>query len=117
MSVMLMPSTLIPYYACAASEGTQEIPMHSIQSPHHSPWPALSVDSAAALTPINDVVRRSSSERQAKVRNFLKGKARSNGSDGTSTKGGKQIKCKWKKEVAHAKEEMGNQKQDETKWH
>jgi hypothetical protein len=34
---MLMPSTSIPYDACAASEGTQEIPMHDIPSPHHSP--------------------------------------------------------------------------------
>ncbi len=114
---MLMPSTLIPYHAGAVSEGTQEIPTHGIPSPHHSPGPALSVDSAAALTPINDVVRRSSSERQAKVRIFLKGKAKSNGSYGTSTKGCKQIKCKWRTEVARAKEEMGNQKQDETKCH
>jgi hypothetical protein len=68
--VILMPSTLIPYYAGTAIEGTQEIPTHGIPSPHHSPWPVLSVDSAAALTPINDVVRRSSSELQAKVRNF-----------------------------------------------
>jgi hypothetical protein len=67
---MLMPSTLIPYYACAASEGTQEIPTHGIPSQQHSPGPALSVDSAAALTPISDVLRRSSSKRQAKWRNF-----------------------------------------------
>ncbi len=77
---MLMPSTLIPYYAGAASEGTQEIPTHGIPSPHHdhSSGPALCIDSAAALTPINEVVRRSSSERQAKVRNFEKERARSN---------------------------------------
>jgi hypothetical protein len=52
-----------------------QIPTHGIPSPHHSPGPALSVDSAAALTPINDVVRKSSSERQAKCE-ILKGKAR-----------------------------------------
>ena len=70
------------------------MPTHGIPLPHHSPGPALSVDRAAALTPINDVVRRSSSELQAKVQIFVKGKARSNGSNGTSTKGCKQIKCK-----------------------
>jgi hypothetical protein len=51
-----------PYDAGAASEGTQEIPTHGIPSPHHSPRPALSLDSAAALTPINDVVKKKSSE-------------------------------------------------------
>jgi hypothetical protein len=53
----------------------------------------------------------------SKSANFVKGKAQINGSYGTSTKGCKQIKCKWKKEVAHAKEGIGNQKQDETKCH
>ena len=46
-------------------------------APSHSPGPAPSVDSAAALTPINYVVRRSSSERQAKVqKKIVKGSAR-----------------------------------------
>ena len=40
----------------AASEGTQEIPMHGIPSPHHSPGPALSVDSAAALRPLTPII-------------------------------------------------------------
>ena len=51
-----MPSTFIPYDAGAASEGTQEIPMHGIPSPHHSPGPALSVDSAAALRPLTPII-------------------------------------------------------------
>jgi hypothetical protein len=50
------PSTFIPYDAGMASEGTQEIPTHGIPLPRHSPGPALSVDSAAALTPIIDDV-------------------------------------------------------------
>jgi hypothetical protein len=53
-----------PYDACAASEGTQEIPMHGIPLQHNSPWPALSLDSAAALTPIISVVEKMSSEQQ-----------------------------------------------------
>jgi hypothetical protein len=61
MNQMTRPSTLIPYDAGAASEGTQEIPTHGIQSPHHSPGPELSLDSAAVLTPINDVVKKKSS--------------------------------------------------------
>jgi hypothetical protein len=37
---------------------TRQIPRHGIPSPHHIPGPALSVDSAAALTPIIDVVEK-----------------------------------------------------------
>ena len=47
--MMLMPPMLIPYDAGAAIEGTQEIPTHGIPSPHHSPGPALSLDSASAF--------------------------------------------------------------------
>jgi hypothetical protein len=65
---MTRPSTLIHYDACAVGEGTQEIPAHGNPSPHHSPGPALSVDSAAALTPIICVLRKRSSRQQvAKV--------------------------------------------------
>jgi hypothetical protein len=61
---MMGPSTLKPYDAGAASEGTQEIPTLGIPSPRHSPGPAvLSVDSAAALTPIIDDVGESSGGR------------------------------------------------------
>jgi hypothetical protein len=35
---------------------TSQKPTQGIPSPHHSPGPALSVDSAAALTPIIDGV-------------------------------------------------------------
>jgi hypothetical protein len=74
--VMLMPSTLSPYNAGAASEGTRARYQRMVsRRQHHSPGPALSVDSTAALKPINDVVRRRSSERQAKVQFFVKGSA------------------------------------------
>ena len=57
---MYKPSYVNPYDAGAAGEGTHKIPTHGIPSLHLSPGPALSVDSAAALTPIiNDVERRS----------------------------------------------------------
>jgi hypothetical protein len=67
---MLMPSTLIPYDAGAASEGTQDRYQRMVSRRHITapgPGPAPSVDRAAALTLINNVVRRSSSKRQAKV--------------------------------------------------
>ena len=76
---MTRPSKSIPYDAWAAIEGTQEIPTHGIPSPLHSAGPALSVDSAAALTPIIGVVGKSSSEQQARVQYFGKGKAAANG--------------------------------------
>jgi hypothetical protein len=56
----MRPSTVIPYYAGAASEGTHEIPTHGIPSPRHSPGPVLSIDSAAALRPITTDVEESS---------------------------------------------------------
>ncbi len=52
MSQMSQALYVIPYDAGVSSEGTQEIPTHGIPTPHHSPGPVLSVDSAAALTPI-----------------------------------------------------------------
>jgi hypothetical protein len=117
-SVMLMPSTLIPYDACAASEGTQARYQRMVsRRQHHSPGSALSVDSAAALTPINDVVRRSSFERQAKVQIFCEGKRTSNESDGTSTKGCKQFKCTWKMQWLMQRKRWASKKQDETKCH
>ena len=110
---MTRPSTLIHYDACAASEGTQEIPTHGIPSPHHSPGPALSVDSAAALTPIIGVVRKSSSEQQARVQHFGKGKASSKWSNGTGKTECIEIKCKQKKQVARERATAGNKKHEE----
>ena len=112
---MTRPSKSIPYDAWAASEGTQEIPTHGIPSPHHSPGPALSVDSAAALTPIIGVVRKSSSEQQARVQHFGKGKASSKWSNATGKKECIEIKCKRKREVARERAATGNKKHDENK--
>jgi hypothetical protein len=64
---MNRPSTLIPYDAGAACEGTQEIPTRGIPSPCHSPGPALSMDSAE---PFNAHHRRRSEESsEVSVRN------------------------------------------------
>jgi hypothetical protein len=70
--------------------------VHGIPSPHHSPGPALSIDSAAALTPIND--EEEQLRAASKSAKFLKGK------------GKKQLEL-W--DETRAREEMGNQKQDE----
>jgi hypothetical protein len=86
---------------------------HCIPSPHHSPGPALSVDSAAALTPIIDVVRKSSAEQQAKVQFLGKGKASSKWSNVTGKQECIEIKCKWKKEVARERATTGIKQHDE----
>jgi hypothetical protein len=115
---MLMPSTLIPYYACAASEGTQDRYQRMVSRRHITAPGQRAVRRQRRGINAHQRYREEEQLRAAsKARNFVKGRARSNGSDGTSTKGCKQIKCEWKKAVAHAKEEMGIRKQDETKCH